>query len=503
MNFVDALLDRITMYRLVLYYLIALLGAAMLLGALGHGPYNPIAIVLSAGYLTLACWAANKVFAYILKVPVNPESSLITALILALIISPPASAHGYVFLSAAAGLAIASKYLVTIRNHNIFNPAALAVVLTSLGAGESASWWVGNSLLLPFVLAGGGLLVRKVRRGQMVASFLAASALATAIFAVLHDGDIATALQKMVLNSALFFFAFVMLTEPLTSPTATTQQRWYGALAGALFPPQVHIFSLYSTPELALIVSNLFSYIIGPKSRPSLTFTKRETIAPNIADFIFTPNRKLAYLPGQYMEWTLPHAQPDARGSRRYFTLASSPTEDTLRIGVKFYPNGSTYKQAMLRLNANTPVAAGQLGGDFVLPKDPSQKLAFIAGGIGITPYRSMIKYLLDTRQARDIVLLYAARNSRELAYTDIFAAAKQQLGAKVAYILSEPDTRIQNMLQGPITTDLIKTEVPDLQERTFYISGPHAFVVSVKASLKTAGIHSARIKTDFFPGYA
>ena len=102
----------------------------------------------------------------------------------------------------------------------------------------------------------------------------------------------------------------------------------------------------------------------------------------------FAPNRKLAFAPGQYMEWTLGHNEPDSRGNRRYFTLASAPTEDELRVGVKFYQNSSTFKQAMLDMDQNSEIVAAQLAGDFVLPHDPQQKCVFIAGGIGIESIR-------------------------------------------------------------------------------------------------------------------
>src|SRR5512146_2669306 len=161
MKAIDKFLDHTTMYRLLLYYLAALLGAAMLLGAFGWLPFSPMAIAAGTGYLLLVCWITNRVFAYVFETPHNPESSLITALILALIITPPASAQSFVFLSAAAGLAIASKYILAIRRQHIFNPAAVAVVLTAFGAHQSASWWVGNAQLLPIVLIGGVLLARK------------------------------------------------------------------------------------------------------------------------------------------------------------------------------------------------------------------------------------------------------------------------------------------------------------------------------------------------------
>jgi ferredoxin-NADP reductase len=230
---------------------------------------------------------------------------------------------------------------------------------------------------------------------------------------------------------------------------------------------------------------------------------KKETIGPSSVDFVFAPGAKVVYQPGQYMEWTLPHAKPDDRGSRRYFTLASSPTEENLRIGVKLYSNSSTYKKALLKLNPGTPIAAGQLGGDFVLPKDPSEKLVFIAGGIGITPFRSMIKYLLDTQEVRDVVLLYAANTGDDLAYRDIFTEAERQLGIKVTYVLSKTSVQAQNIRHGLISPDVIKAKVPNLYNSTYYISGPHSMVDAVVAILKAMGVHRSRIKVDFFSGYA
>src|ERR1700709_894999 len=151
-------------------------------------------------------------------------------------------------------------------------------------------------------------------------------------------------------------------------------------------------------------------------------------------DLNFVPQRKLAFAPGQYMEWTLGHSDTDNRGNRRYFTLASAPTENHIRVGVKFSPESSSFKQAMLAMDQHTEIVAGQLAGDFVLPRDPQQKCVFIAGGIGITPFRSMIKYLLDTGQHRPIVLFYASKTVSEFVYQDIFDQAQRELGIKTMY---------------------------------------------------------------------
>ncbi|MGH7239540.1 MAG: RnfABCDGE type electron transport complex subunit D, partial [Candidatus Saccharimonadales bacterium] len=434
---IDDFLDKITMYKLVLYYLLGLLAAAIVLSAAGDIQYNPLVIVVSAVILAAACWVINQIFAYIFNAPTNSESWLITALILALIITPKLGLYDITFLLAAAGLAMASKYILTINDSHIFNPAAIAVALTAFGPRQNASWWIGTAVLLPFVLVGGVLLTRKIRRWNMVGTYLIVTFAATAIYTLASHGDVATSMKQAALSSPVFFLGFIMLTEPLTSPATRNKQSWYGALVGALLPPQVHIFSLYSTPELSLVVGNIFSAMASPQKRIFPVLKEKLRITASAVDFVFSSDKKLAYQPGQYMEWTLAHHDVDVRGNRRYFTLASSPTEPDLRLGVKFFEKGSSYKKALLAMGKDTPIVAAHVMGDFTLPKDPNQKLVFIAGGIGITPFRSMLKYLLDNNEKRDIILLYALNNFEEIVYKDVLEAARNQLGISTIYFIA------------------------------------------------------------------
>jgi len=501
MKWLDALLDRITMYRLLLYYLIGLLAAATILSALGILQYQPLTIIFSSLFLTAVCWVSNKVFAWAFDAPTNVESSFITALILALILTPAQAPNTAIFLAAAAGLAIASKYMLAIRGRHIFNPVAIAVVLTSFGAGDSASWWVGTAPMLPFVLAGGILVVRRIRRVAMTSWYIGATLAATAVFALITGGDVLAVLQKEVLSTALFFAAFVMLTEPLTSPTTKQNQAWYAGLTGALTAPQAHFGGFYFTPELALLVGNIFSYIVGPRVKVRLHLKERVALTGDSFDFVFTPERPFAYQPGQYMEFTLQHPKTDMRGARRYFTLASSPTEQDMRVGVKFYQPCSSYKRWLYNLQPNTPLIATQLGGDFTLPKDPARKLAFIAGGIGVTPFRSMLKYLVDTNQQRDIAMIYGAKTAADLVYRDVLEAARQKLGAHIIYALGSGGVQ-PPMYTTRITGSLIKQVIPDYAERLFYVSGPHDMVVATQEALRNLGVPKHNVKKDFFSGY-
>jgi len=185
--------------------------------------------------------------------------------------------------------------------------------------------------------------------------------------------------------------------------------------------------------------------------------------------------------------------------------MASSPTEAELRIGVKFYEHGSSFKQALLDMDRVTPIVASQIAGDFVLPKDKTQKLVFIAGGIGITPFRSMVKYLSDTGESRSITLLYSARTEADIAYRPVFEEARQIINVKTIYMITGNKAPVTTpyALAGSITAELIKKEIPDYAERVFYVSGTNIMVAAMRDVLAGLGVGHRQIKVDFFPGYA
>lgn len=501
---IDNFLDRITMYRLVLYELIFLAVIAILFGLLGILPYSPGAIVFSASFILFVALLTNGIFAKVYDVPTNVESAYISALILALIITPFRNTNDLPILFWAPVLAMASKYILVINRKHLFNPVAIAVALTALWLGDSASWWVGTTALAPFVLLGGLLIIRKIRREDMIISFVLVAFITEAFFTMIHGGSQMKMLQTLVLHSSLLFFACVMLTEPFTTPPTRELRIFYGGIVGFLFSPYTHLGSFYSTPELALVIGNVFSYLVSPKLKLFLHPQEKVHYGTDVIDFIFAPTTgRVDFSPGQYLEWTLPHDDVDSRGNRRYFTLASSPTEDSLHLGVKFYPQGSSFKRALLAMTVKTPIVAGNLAGDFTLPTDTKTKLVFIAGGIGITPFRSMIKYCVDKHEERPIILLYANKVVSEFAYTDVFVQA-EKIGIRTVYTLTDTNEVPKGWegKVGRITPEIIKEEVPDYMERIFYLSGPHAMVSGYEQTLREMGVPPLHIKTDFFPGY-
>jgi ferredoxin-NADP reductase len=504
MSLVDRLIDRITMYRLVLWYLLALVAGALILGALHLIAVDPVALGLSTVLVLAGGWIANQIFARIFGAIPNIESVYITGLIIVLIMDPAplgdlAAAGAIVFASAWA---IASKFIFSLRRRHIFNPAALGVALPALLLDHPATWWVSGQLwLLPIVLIGGLLIVRKLRRFDLVLAFAAANLAATVLTGNLADA--AASVQFALLNSPFFFFAFVMVTEPLTAPQGRLWRVVYGAFVGMLASPNIAIAGYYFTPEVALLIGNLLTLAVSPKGRVVLTLEHIEQAAAGVYDYIFRPDRKLSFAAGQYLEWTMPLQSSDSRGNRRYFTIASAPADAEVRLGVKFAPNGSAFKRGLAQLQPGDQIVASQLAGGFTLPRNPNRKLVFIAGGIGITPFRSMLGELLARGEARPITILYGNNRIEEIAYADLLKRAREELSIPTHYAVRDGTGAAPDMTIGFIDAEMIRTRVPDLGERTFYVSGPQAMVSATKDMLLGMGVHRRRIRTDFFPGLA
>ncbi len=508
LTFIDRFLNGITMYRVVLYYVVALILAAMVLGYFGFIPYSPLMILYATVVITVVSMVSNWMFAKAFRAQTNVESLYITALILVLIITPPKSWFDMQFLEIgfwASVWAMASKYILAIKRKHIFNPVAFGVALTSFTLGASASWWVATMPMVPFVLIGGLLLTRKILRFDLVLSFLIVALISIGGAHLSSLGIFSSTIWRAIIDTPLFFFAFVMLTEPLTTPPTRILRILYGALTGLFFAPWFHIGSMYFAPEMALLGGNLFSYLVSPKAKLFLTLTEKIQVATDVYDFRFRSDRPMKFRPGQYLEWTLGHDHPDSRGNRRYLTIATSPTEQEIGIGVKFYDKSSTFKKKLLAMEPGDAIIASQLAGDFVLPNDAKKKLVFVAGGIGITPFRSMIKYLIDKNESRSIVVLYANKKPGDIAYKEVFDEAEQKLGIKTFYALSDVASVPANWdgYTGYITEEMILRDVPDYADRIFYVSGPHSMILAFEETLRRMGIPKSQIITDFFPGFA
>lgn len=504
MQRIDDFLNSITMYKTVLYGLITLVISSFIASFMGALPFPAVVLVISLFLILGVCFLSNYLLSKIFRAPTNSESYLISALIIYFIFSPAVNdVTELIPLILASFFAMASKYIIAIKRKHIFNPVAIAAVLV-VPLGYGASWWVATPVLLPAVLIVGLLIVRKIRKFSMFFAFLAVVVVEMLLFGLAYNTSPFSVISQLLLSWPLLFFAAVMLTEPLTTPPTRYLQILYGSLVGFLFAFQLPLGPILLSPELSLIVGNVFSYIVSSKQRVILRLERIEKLSSSIYNFIFSPSEKLFFEPGQYVEWTLPHVNTDSRGNRRFFTVASSPTEKNIILGVRIEEDSSSFKKALLGLSKKNKVTIGNLSGDFTLPSKKDEKLVFIAGGIGITPFRSIIKYLADNNEKRDIVLFHICSHVEDFVYDEVFKQS-ESIGVKIIRVLTEKEQgsgKSFNGLFGHLTNGMIKNEVPDYKKRRFYISGSNTIVNASKEILKELNIDSSKIVTDYFSGY-
>jgi len=256
---------RILTYRLALYYLSAIMLAALALSALGVVHQSVVNLAFSACVALLACVAVNWAFARAFGAASNWESVVISALIIALIITPvaPSDLAGGAFLVLVSAWAMASKYMVATRKRHLFNPAAFGAALIGIGLHRSVSWWVGDyAALLPVIVLGGALMLSRLRYYGMVAAYAVVVLGITIAYGDFSSlAGIARSLSMMGIHSMFGFFGLVMLTEPRTAPVGQWRQIAYGALVGLLFSPYTHVGTYYFTPEVAILCGNLFAFL--------------------------------------------------------------------------------------------------------------------------------------------------------------------------------------------------------------------------------------------------
>lgn len=265
MKFIDSFLNRTTMYRLMLCALILFVAVATVFSSFGLLPFSPVSLIFSVLFLASFGWLINTLAARLIKVAPNFESIFISALILSLIVTPPESIRDIPFLFLTIVFVVVSKYLLVIKKHHLFNPAAFGVTAMMIIFGRAASWWVGNIYMLPFIIVGGLLIVRKIRRFTLVISFLVVILTTSLILGSLSGIGIVSLLNQELLHSPLFFFTFVMLTEPLTTPQTQKLRIAYGALIGFLSAPQVRFSSFSLPPEMALLTGNFVFHFLNPR----------------------------------------------------------------------------------------------------------------------------------------------------------------------------------------------------------------------------------------------
>jgi ferredoxin-NADP reductase len=220
----------------------------------------------------------------------------------------------------------------------------------------------------------------------------------------------------------------------------------------------------------------------------TLKLIKKTHLADNVWTFKFEAHPAFGWTAGQYIQVELPHANPDQEGTKRFFTVSAAPYEGHPAITTRI--TESSFKQALVNLPEDGVLKLqAKPTGDFTWT-DSSSQLVFVAAGIGITPYHSILTQRAHDRAPLNVALAYANRTDA-IPFKDEFdAIAATEPKLKISYVT------------GLVTAGRIAELVPDLHKKLVYVSGPEPMVEVLGDQLKSAGLPESQLKQDFFPNY-
>jgi ferredoxin-NADP reductase len=231
---------------------------------------------------------------------------------------------------------------------------------------------------------------------------------------------------------------------------------------------------------------------------------RREEVAEGTMSFYFDKPAGFQFKPGQYLDCTLiDPSETDAEGNIRSFSLASAPEEKDLMIATRM--RDTAFKRVLKKLPLETQLKIDGPLGSFTLHGNTSRPAVFLAGGIGITPFRSMIVNAARKGLANRIVLFYSNRRPEDSAFLqDLQQIGTENKNYQIICVMTEmgKSKRPWNGETGFIDKVMLARFVPDVAAPIYYIAGPPAMVTAMKETLTGAGVNEDDIRSEDFAGY-
>jgi ferredoxin-NADP reductase len=205
------------------------------------------------------------------------------------------------------------------------------------------------------------------------------------------------------------------------------------------------------------------------------------------------------YRPGQYFWVELPdRGHQDEKGLRRHISIVTSPTEHGV-IGLCTRLRDTAFKKTLAELQVGDEAEVEEPKGDYHLPEDTSRPYVFIAGGIGITVFRSMLRYIADTGAPYQVTLVYSNRDRESTAFLDELEALEIQGFRMVLTMTDEPGWEGESRR---IDGEMLREHLGDLGGYTHLVAGPPAMVEAVAEQLAEAGVPEEHVLASRFAGY-
>jgi ferredoxin-NADP reductase len=245
---------------------------------------------------------------------------------------------------------------------------------------------------------------------------------------------------------------------------------------------------------------------VGAKEMATHTvrLLRREEVAEGTMSFYFDKPAGFQFKPGQYLDCTLVDPpETDAEGNIRSFSLASAPEEKDLMIATRM--RDTAFKRVLKKLPLGSRLKINGPLGSFTLHSKTSRPAVFLAGGIGITPFRSMIVNAARKQLANHIVLFYSNRRPEDSAFLqELQQIESENKNYRIICVMTEMEKskRPWNGETGFIDKAMLARFVPHVAATIYYVAGPPAMVTAMKETLTGAGVDEDNIRSEDFAGY-
>lgn len=229
---------------------------------------------------------------------------------------------------------------------------------------------------------------------------------------------------------------------------------------------------------------------------------KREVAKGTLLVIFDLLGREVDFEPGQYFWVTLlDPPYEDEKGPRRHISVVTSPNERGV-LGLCTRLRDTAFKRSLAELPIGAEVDVEEPKGSFLLPKDTNQRYVFIAGGIGITVFRCMLRYIHEEQLPHRVTLVYSNRDRESAAFLDELAEL-EQANPNLKVVLTMTEDPIWDGESRRIDADLLHDHLGDeLESFTYLIAGPPLMVEGVVGTLQAAGVPEEQLKPGSFSGY-
>lgn len=222
---------------------------------------------------------------------------------------------------------------------------------------------------------------------------------------------------------------------------------------------------------------------MGAHTKLKLISTHPE--AGNIKTFVFETGG-LEWLAGQNQAYILPQAGETEAENERWFTISSPPSAGTINISTRI--SDSAFKQALNALQPGDMIERHTINGDFTWEDESDTPVVLVAGGIGVTPFHSMLLERHAVGKSLNATMLHFNRDDQVPFQAEFEQLLEQHPELTITYVTGEP-----------VSAEKILELAPQVKEQVTYLSGPEAMVMAVGDELRKQGVN---VKQDEFPGY-